>query len=125
MRLKLDENLGLRGADLFLAAGHDVATVLDEQLEGADDRQVISVCQTEKRCLVTLDLDFGNPLLFDPSEFSGIAVLRLPPKPTDTDLSLACRTLIGGLSTADITGRLWIVQRAKIREYRPEKSDEP
>jgi hypothetical protein len=27
--------------------------------------------------LVTLDLDFSNPLLFKPSEYSGIAALRL------------------------------------------------
>ena len=29
---------------------------------------------------VTLDLDFGNPLRFDPSRYSGIAVPGLPPR---------------------------------------------
>jgi len=38
---------------------------------------LIAVAQREKRCLVTFDLEFGNPLLFDPTEHSGIVVIRL------------------------------------------------
>lgn len=76
MRLKLDENLGTRSAALFRRAGHDVATVRDQRLAGAPDRKLIEICRAEGRCLVTLDLDFGNPLLFDPARYSGIAVLR-------------------------------------------------
>ena len=34
MRLKLDENLGLRQRDLLRSAGHDVDTVRDERLSG-------------------------------------------------------------------------------------------
>jgi len=30
----------------------------------------MEACRAEGRCLVTLDLDFGNPLLFKPSELS-------------------------------------------------------
>jgi hypothetical protein len=32
MKLKLDENLGLRGRDLLTAAGHDVCTVPQQEL---------------------------------------------------------------------------------------------
>jgi len=31
----------------------------------------------KNRCIVTLDLDFLNPLVFPPEDYSGIAVLRL------------------------------------------------
>jgi hypothetical protein len=120
MKLKLDENLGERGASLFRQAAHDVATVAAQRLTSAPDRQLIAACAAEGRCLVTLDLDFSNPLLFHPWDYAGIAVLRLPPRPRDTDLWLACRTLVGALSQADITGKLWIVERGRIREYRPE-----
>lgn len=68
MRVKLDENLGVRGADLFRSAGHSVATVAEERLCAATDQQIAAACQSERRCLVTLDMDFANPLLFRPAE---------------------------------------------------------
>jgi predicted nuclease of predicted toxin-antitoxin system len=117
MKLKLDENLGAYAADLLQKAGHDVATVATEKLTSASDRDVIDVSRRERRCLVTLDLDFGNPFLFRPSDYTGIAVLRLPAKPSRDDLLAVVRTLVGGLAQADIAGKLWIVQAGHLREY--------
>lgn len=51
---------------LLRQAGHDVATVVEQGLTSADDSVLIGVCHSEKRCLVTLDLDFSNPLQFNP-----------------------------------------------------------
>jgi predicted nuclease of predicted toxin-antitoxin system len=119
VRLKLDENLGHRGAELFRQTGHDVVTV-PEQVCGAPDRDLIKICRAEHRAIVTLDMDFGNPLIFRPGDYFGIAVLRLPPRPSHDDLLDTIRTLIGGLARETIEGRLWIVQRGRIRAYQPE-----
>ena len=124
MNLKLDENLGHTAAELFRQAGHAVETVHTQRLSGAPDAEVIAMCRREQRCLVTLDLDFGNPLLFKPWEYAGIAVLRLPAKPSHDDLLLVCRTLIAALAQETITGKLWTVQRGRIREYRPDRPEE-
>lgn len=63
MKIELDENLGNRGADVLRAAGHDVATVVEEGLSSASDDRLIEACRSERRRLVTLDLDFSNPLV--------------------------------------------------------------
>lgn len=119
MKLKLDENLGNRGAELFRAAGHDVATVVEQNLISTPDCDLLTICHSEERALVTLDMDFSNPLVFEPTQYSGIAVLRLPARIVPEDLWAACRVLITAMSKSDLRGKLWIVQRDRVREYRP------
>lgn len=117
MRVKLDEMLGNRAARLLREAAHDAVTVAEEGVCSSTDRGLIEICRDEGRCLVTLDMDFANPLLFRPKAYAGIAVLRLPPRPTPGHVATLIRTLIGGLARGSITGRLWIVEPGRIREY--------
>lgn len=120
MQIKLDENLGEGGRNLLSDAGHDVATVADQGLESATDQEPIEVCESECRCLITLDLDFSNPFVFAPENYSRIAVVRLPRRATPDDLYQAVQTLIDGLKQDPIAGKLWIVERHRIRQYSPE-----
>jgi len=116
-RLKLDENLGLRGAELLSARGHDVATVRGQGMCSAPDRALAAHCASKGRCLVTLDLDFGNPLVFPPRDHAGLAVLRVPHGATHEDLLDALRTLADGLDREEIRGHLWVVQPGRIRVF--------
>lgn len=119
MRLKLDENLGRSALDLLRQAGHDTRSVIDEGLHGTPDRSLIETCRAERRCLVTLDLEFGNPILFPPADFAGIAVLR-PDRLTEKALARTLETLNAGLESEGIAGKLWIVQLGRIRRYEPQ-----
>lgn len=119
MKLKLDENLGTRGAEVFRNVGHEVATVSEQGMTSATDPELLAACELEGRCLVTLDLDFSNPLIYPPEDFAGIAVLRLPARTNLADILSACSTLAEALLRQNIGGKLWIVQRARIREYQP------
>jgi predicted nuclease of predicted toxin-antitoxin system len=57
MKIKRDENIGRRGIDLLRAAGHDVMTVRDQDMQGAADEILFGVCANEGRVLITLDHD--------------------------------------------------------------------
>ncbi|MCW5935527.1 MAG: DUF5615 family PIN-like protein [Fimbriimonadia bacterium] len=120
MHLKLDENLGNSQAQLLRDAGYDVETVYSQGMTSASDRDLIEACKSEARCLVTLDMDFANPLLFKPSEYNGIAVLRLPPKSSIDDLRELIELFLEGMQQYPIRGQLWILQRGKIRVYQEE-----
>lgn len=117
MKLKLDENIDLRIISLLRLAGHDVATVPGQGLSSVPDVEVIDVCRREGRCLVTADRGFGNRLRFNPADYSGIVVIRLPSSPTLADWREAIETLVSGLESAEVPGKLWVVREGRIREY--------
>ena len=66
MRFKLDENPPVELADMFRKAGHDAVTVLDQDLAGARDADLASVCVREGRIIVTFDMDFANIRTYPP-----------------------------------------------------------
>ncbi len=82
---------------MLVDAGHDVATVAEQGLSGADD-----------------------PLVFPPERYAGIAVLR-PRRLIPEELLATVTTLILALERDSIEGKLWTVERHRIREYLPEE----
>lgn len=115
MKLKLDENLGAQAAGLLRQAGHDVETVGNEQMNGAPDTAIFEACDKEQRCLVTLDLDFSDPIRFDPRSCGGIVIIRIPHHASHALLLFLIRELAEALRRMPVDKALWIVEPGHIR----------
>ncbi len=57
MKFKIDENLPADVAEILEQSGYDAVTVLDQQLVGMGDLELVSLCCKEDRALITLDTD--------------------------------------------------------------------
>jgi predicted nuclease of predicted toxin-antitoxin system len=90
MRFKLDENLDPCFSAPLVTAGHDVASVRAQGLGGRSDDVIYGVCVSEQRTLITLDLDFSNPVRFPVVGTPGIIVLG-PSKVTLPLIGIASR----------------------------------
>lgn len=119
MRFKLDENLGVSAAALLTKAGLDVSTVIEQRMAGWSDADLFRKCATERRVLVTFDLDVANPFRFDPSTSAGIVVLRPSGAHTLTATLGLLQRLIAQLASNDPDGRLWIVEPDRVRDFQP------
>jgi predicted nuclease of predicted toxin-antitoxin system len=123
MKFKLDENIGTRTQQLFRSQGHDVMTVRDQQLQGCADQRRYDVCCIEKRCLVTLDLDFSDVLRFPPQQAHGIVDIRVPYNPTLPMLEQLVRQFLKSLEAMPIDRKLWIVETGRIRVHQAEDAE--
>lgn len=77
MKLKLDENLPSGLLSALHALGHDVDSVLSEQLSGHEDASVWTAAQAAGRFLVTQDLDFSDSRRYVPGTHHGLLLVRL------------------------------------------------
>lgn len=115
MKLKLDENIGRRGVELLEEAGHDVRTVLDQNLQGTRDETLFEVCAKEGRTLVTLDRDFGEILRFPPEATAGVIILDARPQATPSALLARLRDFLAVAKARSPRGALWIIERGRVR----------
>ncbi|PKN61808.1 MAG: hypothetical protein CVU57_27740 [Deltaproteobacteria bacterium HGW-Deltaproteobacteria-15] len=119
MKFKLDENLDVRLAHLLIENGHEADTILDQHLSGQPDSTVYERCCSSGHALITLDLDYSNPLRFPPSSSNGIVVLR-PKRPTLLNIRVLLSTILPELKTRPLAGKLWVVEPGRIRVYEPD-----
>lgn len=117
MKVKLAENLGAAGAAFLKSAGFDVATAAGQNLISTPDADLARICTEEGRCLVALDKDFADPLRYQPKEYAGLVVVRLPGRFQLSLLERALALVVEAAKQTDVRGRLWIAEIDRLREY--------
>lgn len=124
MNFKLDENIGNRGRAALEADGHDVSTVFQQRMSGADDEEVFRVCAAEGRVLVTLDHDFAQVLRFPPQHSAGIVVLELPARATPDSLLNRIGEFLRVLKQRPLGKELWVVEPGRVRIHQTDEGSD-
>ena len=123
MKFKLDENLSSGLQAIFRNAGHDVETVLSEALSGATDEQIFDRCCDENRCLITLDLDFADPVRFQSYHCAGIVKFRMPRHFSMKLFQSMINEFLRTLNMIEIKGALWVVEPGRIRIHQVDEGN--
>ena len=118
MKLKLDENVTLDATAILTAAGHDVETVVSEQLVGADDVTIAAACNREQRVLVTFDLGFADVRAYPPGTHPGVIALRLSDQQPAAVVDVL-RRLVAEIDLDTLVGCLAVVSESRMRIRRP------
>jgi predicted nuclease of predicted toxin-antitoxin system len=114
LRFKLDENMPGQAAVLLRTAGHDVRTVLEQQLGGRPDAHVLDVCREEARVLVTLDIGFGDIQTYPPASHQGIWVVRAETQGIAPILRLLEQAL--AITESEPSAKhLWVIEPGRVR----------
>lgn len=122
MKLKLDENLPRDLTTDLSSRGHDIDTVLDEQLGGEDDPVVVRTANREGRMVFTLDRGVGDVRRYPPGSHPGIMVLRPRSQDPESLLHLVDR-FFQHHDLGQLRGCIVIVEPQRVRIRRPDPQD--
>jgi predicted nuclease of predicted toxin-antitoxin system len=114
VKVKLDENVPHSARQVVTAAGHDVDTVVDENLAGATDPQVVAAAAATGRLLITLDRGLGDIRAYPPGSHAGILVLR-PSDQSPPTVAAALAEVVAGHDLTMLAGTVAVAQRGLLR----------
>jgi predicted nuclease of predicted toxin-antitoxin system len=116
MQFKIDENLPDALVALLGGKGHDACTARQQTLNGRPDIELAAACRSERRAIVTLDLDFSDITAFPPEEYAGIIVLRVRSQ-SKPHIVAVFQSVLPLLDTEPLDGYLWIVEEHRVRVW--------
>ena len=114
MRIKLDQNISQFLRDDLKAFNHDVDTVVDEGLSGADDTAVLKAATSNARILFTLDTDFLDLKMYPPKSHRGVVVFR-PPRQGALAVAKFIRAFVRSTELEKYMGQTTVVERTRAR----------
>lgn len=114
MRFKIDENIPVEVCDALRTDGHDVHTVPEEDMTGADDATLMARVAEEQRVMLTLDKGIADVRTYPPQDYAGIVLFR-PDSAGRESVAAFILEHMPGLLTRELAGRLFIVSAQGVR----------
>ncbi len=113
MKLLIDQCVWRKTIDL-LRLNFGVVTVGEIGFSTADDPEIISYAFNHDLVFITNDLDFSNILLYPPSRFNGVVVLRITPGNMEKVHTMLI-SFLKSKSLSDLRGSLVIIDTNHLR----------
>ncbi|NOS99793.1 MAG: DUF5615 family PIN-like protein [Phycisphaerales bacterium] len=123
MNFKLDENLSRHLKTLLAALGHDAITVEDEGLLSQPDHVVAAAAASERRVLLTLDLEFADLRKYAPGRHPGIVLFR-PRSFGPMSVNSMVERFVRETDLASLTGCVAVAEPGRLRVRRPPLVDD-
>lgn len=92
MKLFADENIDRQIIDRLRKEGHEVVSVLDEEI-GLKDDLVLMKANQASAILLTADKDFGEAVYRQKKAFHGVILTRLTGLSAEKKADIVCRAL--------------------------------
>ena len=118
VRIKVDEDLPVEVASLFVGLGHDAVTVAAQGWQGLADELLWPRVQSERRWLVTADKGFADLRRYSPGTHAGVLLLR-PAEENRRAYVRFARSAAEQLDLDDLAGSLIVMTPRGIRIRRP------
>lgn len=114
MKLKLDEGLSYRLKPALQEMGHDVDTVIEEDLRSQADPVIAEMAARNERMLFTLDRGLGDVRQYAPGAHPGIVVFR-PISSGPGAVNRFVEEFVRTNNLAEMSGCVVIVEPGRVR----------
>lgn len=113
MRFLIDENLPFGIAEYLLSLKHDVFDVAASNLRGSSDKFLWAKAATEKRIIITRDLDYPIPKL-RPAPF-GVILIRVPANFKASLITNIFKESVKKIEFEDLKNKIAVISPGRIR----------
>jgi predicted nuclease of predicted toxin-antitoxin system len=84
MRFLADAGISPKTVEFLKQLGHDIVHVRELGMERADDREIIDRARSDRRVVLTFDLDFGEILALGVHDRPSVVLFRLEDETADS-----------------------------------------
>ncbi len=113
MRFLVDENLPYNLILFLKKSGEDVLDIAESQFKGCSDEIIWKLAASEKRIIITRDLDF--PLSRLKPYPAGLILIRTPNHFTASQITKVFTVYYGELKEKEVAGRITIIAPGLVR----------